>query len=284
MHLSQIVPHLDMARKTGAGYIACCIAHKDRTPSMTIRESDGMLLIHCHAGCSQDDLIDAMKSRGWWPESRSPELRSSKPDIDYRPTEVASQRAVSLSTPAPDNHPYLIRKDVQPCGVGQLGQLYRGLPNRVRNRGNVLVIPMQDIRGEILSCQFIAGDGSKAYISGSKRKGGFFWIGGTENLWVCEGFATGASIHADTGHSVACAFDTGGLMHVTKALTDFYGTTRTISIMADDDYQTVGNPGVTKAQKAANKSGIRLVIPDFSGLNRGLKDTDYNDLRRLKNG
>jgi len=54
-------------RRSGAGYMACCPAHDDRTPSLAIRDGDdGRVLIHCHAGCSQERVIAALRERGLW--------------------------------------------------------------------------------------------------------------------------------------------------------------------------------------------------------------------------
>lgn len=273
-------------------FTALCVAHDDRNPSMSVSEVNGTILFHCHAGCSQSALLDAFGLTG---------NREYRPTVNFVPrsrvdtssTESRAERAVKLSTPAPDNHPYLVRKGIQPHGVGLLGGLYPDLPQalqRTRPYGdteaaqNVLVIPMQNVHGKILSCQFIAEDGSKTYLSGSKQKGGFFFIRGNDRLWICEGFATGASLHEDTGDSVACAFDTGGLKPVTNALTAMYGSSRQILIMADDDWQTDGNPGLTKAQAAAQSNGVTVLQPDFAGLPRGRKHTDYNDLRVLNHG
>ncbi len=46
---------------------ACCPAHDDRTPSLSICDGDnGKLLVHCHAGCSQDTVIAALREKGLW--------------------------------------------------------------------------------------------------------------------------------------------------------------------------------------------------------------------------
>jgi putative DNA primase/helicase len=208
----------------------------------------------------------------------------NRPKVDTSAAEERAERAVRLCTPAPDNHPYLTKKRIQAHGIGLLGEGYPDLPGLVRKKGDVLVIPIANVRGKILSCQFIAGDGSKAYMAGSKQPGGFFYMEGKSRLWICEGFATGASLQEDTGDTVACAFDTGGLNPVTAALTALYGQSREIIILADDDWQTDGNPGITKAKVAAQAYGIKFTHPDFTGFDRGPKDTDYNDLRRLRNG
>ena len=52
MTFEQILERLDGARQNGSGWIARCPAHKDRTPSLSIRRAeDGRTLLHCHAGC-----------------------------------------------------------------------------------------------------------------------------------------------------------------------------------------------------------------------------------------
>jgi DNA primase len=57
-------------RRCGAGWTALCPAHEDRNPSLSIHEVGRKILLHCHAGCSQRDVIDALKARGLW-ESRA---------------------------------------------------------------------------------------------------------------------------------------------------------------------------------------------------------------------
>src|SRR5258708_56111 len=54
------------ARRSGSSWMAKCPAHDDRNPSLSIREVDGKVLLHCHAGCTQRDVIDALKARGLW--------------------------------------------------------------------------------------------------------------------------------------------------------------------------------------------------------------------------
>jgi putative DNA primase/helicase len=53
--------------KAGSGYVACCPAHDDRKPSLSIRLGhDGRILVHCHAGCEQSQVISALELRGLW--------------------------------------------------------------------------------------------------------------------------------------------------------------------------------------------------------------------------
>jgi hypothetical protein len=52
----------------------------DANPSLSVTESGGTTLLHCHGGCSQDDVISALKERSLWgEESRLPTpIRSSR--------------------------------------------------------------------------------------------------------------------------------------------------------------------------------------------------------------
>jgi len=59
-------------RKVGRGWSACCPAHDDRSPSLSICDAgDGKVLIHCHAGCDSEQVIATLRSRGLWPENGS---------------------------------------------------------------------------------------------------------------------------------------------------------------------------------------------------------------------
>ncbi len=49
------------SKKSGAGYSACCPAHDDENPSLSIREgNDGKILLHCFAGCPVDAICHAL--------------------------------------------------------------------------------------------------------------------------------------------------------------------------------------------------------------------------------
>lgn len=50
-----------------------CPVHGDRTPSLSVTEKDGQILVHCHAGCTQDEVIAALKAEGLWADA-SPDL------------------------------------------------------------------------------------------------------------------------------------------------------------------------------------------------------------------
>lgn len=48
------------------GKLVHCPSHDDAHPSLSITEREGKALLKCHTGCTQDDLIAALKERGLW--------------------------------------------------------------------------------------------------------------------------------------------------------------------------------------------------------------------------
>lgn len=62
MAVDAILSRLSKTRPTGRNsWIACCPAHPDRTPSLTVRElDDGRILVHCFAGCGAMDVMGAI--------------------------------------------------------------------------------------------------------------------------------------------------------------------------------------------------------------------------------
>jgi hypothetical protein len=59
--IDKIIPRLEGVRKTGPDrYIAKCPAHQDRSPSLAIKQVDERVLLHCFAGCSAVDIVEAV--------------------------------------------------------------------------------------------------------------------------------------------------------------------------------------------------------------------------------
>ncbi|MEC4747174.1 CHC2 zinc finger domain-containing protein [Methylomicrobium sp. Wu6] len=59
--IERIVSRLDRVRRTGFGrFVARCPAHSDKSPSLTIAEKEGRVLLHCFAGCEPADVLAAV--------------------------------------------------------------------------------------------------------------------------------------------------------------------------------------------------------------------------------
>lgn len=141
-----------------------------------------------------------------------------------------------------------------------------------------VVIPMYDTNGKLWNLQKITHTGDKRFQSGAKKKGCFFTIGTLEDasvVYVCEGYATGASIHEAVNQPTVVAFDAGNLMPVLEALRKIWPS-KHIAICADNDKWKETNVGMLKAQEAANACRCQLIVPQFKDTTG--YPTDFNDL------
>jgi hypothetical protein len=61
MNLEAVLARLKGVRRNGAGWIARCPAHEDRSPSLSIRRANEKILLHCFRGCSVEAVCAALK-------------------------------------------------------------------------------------------------------------------------------------------------------------------------------------------------------------------------------
>jgi len=60
-NLDRILSRLNQVRGRKGSWTASCPAHKDKSPSLAIRQAeDGRVLMHCFAGCSVDKVVGAI--------------------------------------------------------------------------------------------------------------------------------------------------------------------------------------------------------------------------------
>lgn len=187
-------------------------------------------------------------------------------------TDYAAVTAAQMWTEAVEgDHPYLTRKQIQCLGARVLGDM--------------LLVPMKHSAKELVGLQRIWPDGTKRFIKGSPLAGAYMTIGtptkdGT--VVICEGYATGASIHLATGYCVVVAFNSGNLAEVARKIGKALPSARLV-VAADDDAFTVRpgnhpqagmpwNPGI----EAAVGTGLPVYLPVWSGERE--RGTDFNDL------
>lgn len=66
--LGQLRSKLQKFHESGNGYTACCPAHADKNPSLSITKEPDKILLKCHANCSFDEIVGAlgMKSKNFF--------------------------------------------------------------------------------------------------------------------------------------------------------------------------------------------------------------------------
>ncbi len=65
MSIDTLLDRLDKVRRNGTDqWMACCPAHEDRSPSLSIKAcDDGRVLVHCFGGCAATDVLAAVGLR-----------------------------------------------------------------------------------------------------------------------------------------------------------------------------------------------------------------------------
>ena len=191
---------------------------------------------------------------------------------------TAAAQRWEAAEPAPADHPYLVRKGIQPHGI--------------KAEGEALLIPLRDAATTLHSLQAIGPEGDKRFQPGGRIKGCYFGIGKPKGvLIVCEGFATGASIHGATGHAVACAMNAGNLLEVAQALHSKYPTLQeqaqandTVDAFANGAYETKLNNAVVDALDNHSAMADQALRHEkvFKGLANLLVEEVYRQLRGKK--
>ena len=271
-------------RKVGQGWMARCPAHDDRKPSLSIRDADGKVLVRCHAGCEQRDVIAALKERGLWDGKELSTFRKSRPRkvSPPRPDPHQVERsAVALSiwrstisagcTPI---EAYLASRGLT-CSPPPSLRFHSGLkhpsggiwPSMV-----ALVTRGADDTPLAIHRTFLAPEGQgKAPLEPAKMmlgpcRGGAVRLGEPgEVLMIGEGIETCLAAMQATGHPAWAALSTSGL----RAL-DLPGCVREVIVLADGD-----DPGEAAARDCALRwmrqgRRVRIARPP-----RGL---DFNDV------
>ena len=60
MKINNILDCLDKVSRRGDQNTSCCPAHDDKNPSLSITEKDGKILLKCWAGCTNEEVVDAL--------------------------------------------------------------------------------------------------------------------------------------------------------------------------------------------------------------------------------
>lgn len=109
--------------------LACCPAHGDRRPSMTLRDApDRRLLLHCKTGCSFLDVLTALRDRGLLNRHARPQ----PPDA----SEIARRRA--------EDEAEAVKREKQALSVWRESIPVHGTIAETYLRGRGITCPLPD--------------------------------------------------------------------------------------------------------------------------------------------
>jgi putative DNA primase/helicase len=281
-------------RKAGGGWMARCPAHDDHTPSLSIRDAGGKVLVRCHAGCDQERLIATLRSRGLWTENGTrrfmrpaPRAATSQPDRDDAERSKAAlaiwQSAISADGSLVET--YLASRGLHDPPPPTL-RFHAGLKHPSGGIWPAMVaLVTNGADGTPLAIHrtFLARDGGgKAPVDRQKmmlgpcRGGAVRLAGPGDVLMVGEGIETCLAAMQAIGKSAWAALSTSGL----RAL-DLPDDVRDVIVLADGDA-----PGEASARNCAwrwKREGRRVRIA------RPMQGMDFNDMlmgcaSRIKEG
>ena len=182
------------------------------------------------------------------------------------------QKRFSSLEPITKTTAYMTRKGIEVSHVSPGGV-------KKDEKYDALVVPAYDLDGKQWTSQTIYNSGEKRFAKDSKKLGCCYVFGGKDcgnpkhlnaanNIILCEGFATAASLFkaAPNGTAVVVAFDVGNMETVAKEIAQRYPQTPKL-IAADDDYaQTLTgrkNLGREKGEQIAKEIGAVCIVPAF---------------------
>ncbi|MBY0303683.1 MAG: AAA family ATPase [Sphingomonas sp.] len=277
--------HLVLKRR-GHTMVGLCPFHMERTPSFAVYPQEERF--HCFGCGAHGDIFDFLHHQegldiraaaehltgGTFPVMSADRVAELKARQALFETEQVARRDAAMrqarerwiaADPAYTSHPYLEAKGIRPNGT--------------RLDGAHILVPLHGLDGKIQSLQTIDPAGHKLFCSDLPTAGGLFVIGQkiaetAGPVLVCEGFATGATLHEATGHTVVVAFNAGNLAKVAERLAATHSGIHWI-VAGDDDRGKAKNPGREAAIAAARILGYAAVFPKFPAISLG---TDFNDM------
>lgn len=273
-------------RKAGSGWTARCPAHDDHTPSLSLRDADdGKVLVRCHAGCDQDEVISNLRASGLWTQNGArlfryvASRRVTKPTEPDRDENKRTEAALSIWQVAKPSAGTLVETYLGSRGVNlPPTATLRFHPSLKHPSGRIwpamiaLVTRGPDDVPLAIHRTFLAADGAgKAPVDPQKMmlgpcRGGAVRLAEPGNLlMVGEGIETCLAAMQETDHPAWAALSTSGL----RAL-DLPGDVRDVIVLADGD-----DPGEAAARDCAlrwKREGRRVRIA------RPPKGMDFNDL------
>lgn len=283
---AEIAAHLG-GKRTGGQYLVRCVVHDDNEPSLALRDTpDGRLLVRCHAGCDQLEVLRALSTMGYGRLT------------DDRPPQRKVEMAADTRTGIPfDKVRSVMRRATTVAQT--LGAKYlegRGLDARLIDPDTVRFLPGSGDfapalvavitsfadAARVLGLQFtpLKADGSgrleRFFLTGSRPLGGVVRLVPdaevTTDLGLAEGLETALAVMTTMSRNGRAVLPVWSAISANNlaALPIVRGLER-LYVYADNDAQ---GPGREKAQTLARRyadAGIeaRVALPKAGDWNTG---------------
>jgi hypothetical protein len=226
-------------KKTGVNHYNGPCPQCIGTDRFYMSEKGGVVRINCNQGCNFKDLTQTMRDDGAWPEFIKGEPIAPMPRMNGNPF----------------------------AAHGSSSQLYhdvKGVPlygAAVVDTSIVIKVIAKD--GKQVGSQTIKPDGTKRFTAGMVTDGSFAVLNGSVEgrTYLCEGWATAASVALSTGRPAVFCLSSGNLPKVAAILAELRPEAD-LFVAADNDAAGI---------KAAKETGLQWKAPSTAGY-------DWNDV------
>lgn len=189
------------------------------------------------------------------------EKRQREAELQQQHSNASEQAKIIMANASPDiiSHQYARLKKLN------LGRYVKRGPWEQRGWTDALLIPIVDKDTNIVSVQAINATGEKDFLKGSKKKGCFYPFGkiiDAPRIYIGEGLATVATLHAITSSAAIAALDAGNLERVALIMRELAPEAEII-LLADNDLGDK-NVGVEAAKAAAKAVNGYVLIPELN--------------------
>jgi len=271
------------ARRTGGSWMARCPVHEDHKPSLAIAAApDGKVLVRCHAGCEQRDVIEALRAHGIWEGERQYDTRLRHRKDRYRPADADADARERIDAAL------RIWRASRPAGGTPVATYLRSRgitispPWSIRYHARLkhpsgaawpvmVALVTRGVDGEPIGVHrtFLAhGGNEKALVAPAKMmlgpcRGGAVRLGWpSELLLVGEGIETCLAAMQASGHAAWAALSTSGM-----AALALPPIVTQIIVLADHDVSGAGERAAfAAAQRWLNEGRrVRIALPPLPG-------------------
>lgn len=277
--LAELLSKLDRVTESGEGWSACCPAHLDRRPSLSVNfdKSEGRFLLKCHRDCKFDDIVH---EAGMTMNEMFDTALSTRSAIQPPRRGSGFIPQVTESVPALGDRQAIYTHSANDARVGDLANQLNVSPESLRAIGigwcvtdNCWTFPEYNGKGEICGILRRYRTGNKYTMTGSHRgltlpQG---WKESGEPLYICEGQSDVAAAISKGMRAIGRPGISAGLGDLATLLRQESGK---LIMVADNDRHDKNR---SKAKELASKlahtlqRSVKLIAPP----------SGYKDLREF---
>lgn len=271
-------------------YLGYCPSHDDQHASLSIAIKGGKPLVYCFANCTQNDVVDALKTKGAWPSAEKGYVGFVSEKAEDTSDVQKLREATDIYDKAESNPNMVAKYFTQRGIVGASEELFKDI--KFHEGKSSLVFPLRDLSGKngITGVQEIKIDSSGNNVKsssganvklchGSISGSGFIWgdITNATVIAITEGIETGLAVHMATGLPTVALIGTSGLR---SDKNNFPSQIGTFYVFEDKDVSEAGRKAAQSFSQNQSGKIVYVCTPPLE-IPKGQKGIDFLDAYKI---